>query len=66
MRLFLSDGREVLSEAPFYLVAEEQRTPCVASVDQGEVEQKQEPHKANALRESRAAQTRSTLASLRR
>ncbi len=66
MRLFLSDGREVLSEAPFYLVAEEQRTPCVASVDQGEVEQKQEPPKANALRESRAAQTRSTLASLRR
>ncbi|MGC6442145.1 MAG: hypothetical protein ACON4H_05730 [Rubripirellula sp.] len=66
MRLFLEDGREILSETPFYLVTDAQRSPCVATPPQGEESTMPPQDKPSMARESRAAQTRSALASLRR
>ncbi|MEC8474289.1 MAG: hypothetical protein VXZ38_06560 [Planctomycetota bacterium] len=66
MRLFLEDGREVLSESPFYVVTELQTAPCVATPSEGETQPEEIQEKKVIARASRASQTRSTLASLRR
>ncbi|MGB1927206.1 MAG: hypothetical protein ACPHL6_11775 [Rubripirellula sp.] len=65
MRLYLEDGREIISESPFYLVTNLQGTPCVASSSDEDAENSAGVAKATT-RESRASQTRSALASLRR
>jgi hypothetical protein len=65
MRLYLEDGRDIVSESPFYLVTQLQQTPCVAN--SGEVEEPlKESSDASSVAASRSAQTRSVLASLRR
>ena len=66
MRLFLEDGREILSETPFYLVTDAQRAPCVAIPVEDDESHEPSQDKSAVVRQSRAAQTRSALASLRR
>ena len=66
MRLYLEDGREIVSESPFYLVSDTQDVPCVASSSEEDVAENASKSTNGVDRQSRAAQTRSALASLRR
>lgn len=66
LRLFLSDGREVLSEHPFYLVSEQYQHPCEASGESPEAESQITKSEPDQSVSTRAKQTRSVLASLGR